>query len=87
MLVRHRGRGYVFGLDDAFDIDALRAGNVARFINHAPTRISNCATRGASATNHPSKTILISQPSVKNVSGDYRIGFYASESCFYVVLV
>ncbi|KAH9895569.1 hypothetical protein C8Q73DRAFT_688489 [Cubamyces lactineus] len=37
----HVGRSYVFGLNDVFSVDATNAGNVSRYINHAPTRQAN----------------------------------------------
>ncbi|KAI0326496.1 SET domain-containing protein [Cubamyces sp. BRFM 1775] len=37
----HVGRSYVFGLNDVLSVDATNAGNVSRYINHAPTRQAN----------------------------------------------
>ncbi|EKM56373.1 uncharacterized protein PHACADRAFT_253450 [Phanerochaete carnosa HHB-10118-sp] len=44
LLAQHRGRAYVFKLNNTFDVDASYAGNIARFINHAPSRRANCTT-------------------------------------------
>ncbi|RPD53881.1 SET domain-containing protein [Lentinus tigrinus ALCF2SS1-6] len=40
-LSQHLGRNYVFGLNDQISVDSTRAGNPARFINHAPARRAN----------------------------------------------
>ena len=40
-LSQHLGRSYVFGLNDQMSVDSTRAGNPARFINHAPSRRAN----------------------------------------------
>ncbi|TFY80287.1 hypothetical protein EWM64_g3723 [Hericium alpestre] len=39
---RHRGRNYVFGLNETYAVDAGIAGNPARYINHAPEEEANC---------------------------------------------
>lgn len=44
LIAQHRGRAYVYKLNDTFDVDASHAGNVARFINHAPGKQANCVT-------------------------------------------
>ncbi|GJE96303.1 SET domain-containing protein [Phanerochaete sordida] len=45
LLAQHRGRAYVYKLNDTFDVDASTVGNVARFINHAPSKRANCITK------------------------------------------
>ncbi|KAI0708772.1 hypothetical protein C8T65DRAFT_650065 [Cerioporus squamosus] len=40
-LSRHLRRNYVFGLNDQISVDSMRAGNPARFINHAHSRRAN----------------------------------------------
>ncbi|EIN09099.1 SET domain-containing protein, partial [Punctularia strigosozonata HHB-11173 SS5] len=41
----HRGRGYVFGMNAEYSVDASYAGNAARFINHAPKSKANCVAQ------------------------------------------
>ena len=40
-LERHRGRNYVYGLNQSFSIDGTYVGNETRFINHAPKQKAN----------------------------------------------
>ncbi|KIP11834.1 hypothetical protein PHLGIDRAFT_417179 [Phlebiopsis gigantea 11061_1 CR5-6] len=44
IVAKHRGRSYLYALNETFDVDASYSGNVARFINHAPKMRANCAT-------------------------------------------
>lgn len=38
---RHRGRNYVYGLNQSFSVDGTYVGNETRFINHAPKQKAN----------------------------------------------
>ncbi|THH20330.1 hypothetical protein EW146_g1026 [Bondarzewia mesenterica] len=41
-LARHRQRNYVFALNGSFALDAVYAGNAARYINHGTAESANC---------------------------------------------
>lgn len=86
MLAQHRGRAYVYKLNDALDVDASYAGNTARFINHASDRRANCVTISESKLLAVEPYLLNARRAqVKNVSGDHRIGIYASRFSYCTV--
>ncbi|TDL25214.1 SET domain-containing protein [Rickenella mellea] len=38
----HRGRNYVFGLNETFSLDGTSVGNESRFVNHTESKRANC---------------------------------------------
>ncbi|KAJ6479302.1 hypothetical protein C8R47DRAFT_983573 [Mycena vitilis] len=65
-IAQHRGRNYVFELNNTMSIDSTYVGNDARYINHGAQN-SNCAAKGTSSA---VRFCL--------VNGEHRIGIYAT---------
>lgn len=75
VLAAHRGRNYLFQLNEEYTIDATFVGNETRYINHAPGRAANCVAQSNSL--HPCYGLTLNFLLVLLVNGEHRIGFWA----------
>ncbi|KAJ3476931.1 hypothetical protein NLI96_g10817 [Meripilus lineatus] len=78
LLQKHLHRSYDFKLNSSFDIDAARAGNEARFINHAEGNKANCEALSSSLPSLANWCDLNSRPATL-VNGSHIIGILAKK--------